>query len=442
MAARTSGSIVRAAQDGERAPRVDERAHADRLVDVGADAQADPAGAATGGGAGAAAAASPTRSSGKRERRLEVRPCGTARGERFLHSSWLVLLGSRVEWADYIDLRSARAGTRFVPGCDRVHSDVGGRGETIAPRRPVAREGAIMPADYKLRLGDGTILAVDEGGLRTWLIDGKAMVQPAGSRRWIPLREALAQVQAQATAEARREASRPRPAPEPEPAPAPPPPPVTPPAAAPAPKPPPPAPPEPEPELELTQSQPLALALEELEPSEPAPPPARRHPSRSHRPPNHSLRHRRSRRRPSRRPRPGRRLRHRSRPHRSRRPRRRPRRPSPDCCRPREARRARPARRAAGSRRSGADGVRRAGPRNDEGPQATDRGRPSPDGAASGRPSHHRFQAPDEAALRERAKATMHEVGRTSSSWRSCPPSSIPPKTRSRGPPGRVRTCS
>jgi len=114
--------------------------------------------------------------------------------------------------------------------------------------------GAIMPADYKLRLGDGTILAVDEAGLRTWLIDGKAMVQPAGSRRWMPLREVLAQVQAQAAAEARRlESTRsapqpeppPAPEPAPEPAPAPPPPLVQPPAAAPAPKPPPPAPPEP-----------------------------------------------------------------------------------------------------------------------------------------------------------------------------------------------------
>ncbi len=47
-----------------------------------------------------------------------------------------------------------------------------------------------MPADYKLRLGDGTILGVDEAGLRTWLLDDQAMVQPAGSRRWRPLRVA------------------------------------------------------------------------------------------------------------------------------------------------------------------------------------------------------------------------------------------------------------
>jgi hypothetical protein len=138
-----------------------------------------------------------------------------------------------------------------------------------------------MPADYKLRLGDGTILAVDEAGLRTWLIDSKAMVQPAGSRRWMPLREALAHVQAYNAAEARRQEARPRPEPEPEPAPAPPPPPVTPPAAAPAPKPPPPAPaeapapppPEPEPELQLTQAPALALVLEQMEPPAPVPAP-------------------------------------------------------------------------------------------------------------------------------------------------------------------------
>ncbi|PYQ41863.1 MAG: hypothetical protein DMF77_14750, partial [Acidobacteria bacterium] len=64
-----------------------------------------------------------------------------------------------------------------------------------------------MPADYKLRLGDGTILGVDEAGLRTWLLDDQAMVQPAGSRRWRPLREVVAQVQADAAAEARRAAA-------------------------------------------------------------------------------------------------------------------------------------------------------------------------------------------------------------------------------------------
>jgi len=76
-----------------------------------------------------------------------------------------------------------------------------------------------MPADYKLRLGDGTILGVDAAGLRTWLLDDQAMVQPAGSRRWRPLREVVAQVQADAAAEARRAAAARPPAPPPEPPP-------------------------------------------------------------------------------------------------------------------------------------------------------------------------------------------------------------------------------
>ncbi len=48
-----------------------------------------------------------------------------------------------------------------------------------------------MVEQYKLRLGDGTILAVDYDGLRTWLLDADAMVQPPGSRRWRPLRQHL-----------------------------------------------------------------------------------------------------------------------------------------------------------------------------------------------------------------------------------------------------------
>jgi hypothetical protein len=48
-----------------------------------------------------------------------------------------------------------------------------------------------MIEQFKLRLRDGTILAVDHDGLRTWLLDDKAMVQPAGSRVWRPLRETL-----------------------------------------------------------------------------------------------------------------------------------------------------------------------------------------------------------------------------------------------------------
>ena len=49
-----------------------------------------------------------------------------------------------------------------------------------------------MVDQYKLRLGDGTVLAVDEQGLRTWLLDGRAMVQRPGSQAWRPLKEILA----------------------------------------------------------------------------------------------------------------------------------------------------------------------------------------------------------------------------------------------------------
>jgi hypothetical protein len=55
-----------------------------------------------------------------------------------------------------------------------------------------------MAREYKLRLGDGTVVAVDEQGLRTWAIDGKAMVQASGSQHWRPLKEVLAEVAASA----------------------------------------------------------------------------------------------------------------------------------------------------------------------------------------------------------------------------------------------------
>jgi len=48
-----------------------------------------------------------------------------------------------------------------------------------------------MPQRYKLRLGDGTVLVVDENGLNAWLVDERAMVQAAGGR-WRPLKEVLA----------------------------------------------------------------------------------------------------------------------------------------------------------------------------------------------------------------------------------------------------------
>lgn len=49
-----------------------------------------------------------------------------------------------------------------------------------------------MPGGYKLRLGDGTVLAVDFGSLATWLVDRKAMVQEEGSSQWYSLHEYLA----------------------------------------------------------------------------------------------------------------------------------------------------------------------------------------------------------------------------------------------------------
>src|SRR5512143_2864586 len=51
---------------------------------------------------------------------------------------------------------------------------------------------------YKLRLGDGTVLGVDHDALRTWAVDGKAMVQAAGTGAWYPLKEFLAQEHADA----------------------------------------------------------------------------------------------------------------------------------------------------------------------------------------------------------------------------------------------------
>jgi hypothetical protein len=53
-----------------------------------------------------------------------------------------------------------------------------------------------MPREYKLRLGDGTVMAVDEPGLRTWAVDGNAMVQAVGSQQWRPLKEVLAEAAA------------------------------------------------------------------------------------------------------------------------------------------------------------------------------------------------------------------------------------------------------
>src|SRR5207247_3368492 len=51
---------------------------------------------------------------------------------------------------------------------------------------------AHMLERYKLRLRDGTVLVVDHDALSSWLVDGRAMVQPVGSERWLPLKTFLA----------------------------------------------------------------------------------------------------------------------------------------------------------------------------------------------------------------------------------------------------------
>lgn len=72
-----------------------------------------------------------------------------------------------------------------------------------------------MADQYKLRLGDGTVVAVDEQGLRTWLLDAKAMVQRPGSQAWRPLKEILAALSAESAVAARQPAAPPAPPPTP-----------------------------------------------------------------------------------------------------------------------------------------------------------------------------------------------------------------------------------
>ena len=67
-----------------------------------------------------------------------------------------------------------------------------------------------MPASYKLRLSDGTVLVVDHDGLSTWQVDNKAMVQLVGSKHWRPLKAFLAGERAAA-----RNAARQKPGPAP-----------------------------------------------------------------------------------------------------------------------------------------------------------------------------------------------------------------------------------
>jgi len=68
------------------------------------------------------------------------------------------------------------------------------------------RLGGDVHRRYKLRLGDGTVLLVDQHGLNTWRVDDKAMVQGAGGR-WRPLKDILAMQQAAAKYAAQQESS-------------------------------------------------------------------------------------------------------------------------------------------------------------------------------------------------------------------------------------------
>src|SRR6185436_10179313 len=114
----------------------------------------------------------PLRVSGFQDRRLQ--PLG--------HLSAVILrpLGPH-PWGDL----GHTGGSRVTP-C----TPAGGR------RRDHWRARASMAREYKLRLGDGTVLAVDEQGLRTWVVDANAAVQSTGSQHWRPLKEVLAEIAA------------------------------------------------------------------------------------------------------------------------------------------------------------------------------------------------------------------------------------------------------
>ena len=84
----------------------------------------------------------------------------------------------------------------LVPLRRNVHS--GARGEH--------REEGTLARSYKLRLSDGTILAVDLEGLTVWLMDKRAMVQVAGAKEWRPLKEVIAEARVAAKYAAREQA--------------------------------------------------------------------------------------------------------------------------------------------------------------------------------------------------------------------------------------------
>ena len=55
-----------------------------------------------------------------------------------------------------------------------------------------------MPQSDTLRLGDGTVLLVDHDGLSSGLSDRNALVRPAGSNLWTPLKKFLAEERSRA----------------------------------------------------------------------------------------------------------------------------------------------------------------------------------------------------------------------------------------------------
>jgi hypothetical protein len=55
-----------------------------------------------------------------------------------------------------------------------------------------------MPQRYKVRLGDGTVISVDQDRLRTWAGDGQALAQAVGAQVWRPLQDVLAEEEAAA----------------------------------------------------------------------------------------------------------------------------------------------------------------------------------------------------------------------------------------------------
>src|SRR2546425_7560455 len=99
--------------------------------------------------------------------------------------------------------KTVRRSAGFRPICDGSHS---GRGLPGPPQRARAAgfAWAQMLERYKLRLRDGTVLVVDHDALSSWLVDGRAMVQPVGSERWQSLKAFLAKERVEARSAAWR----------------------------------------------------------------------------------------------------------------------------------------------------------------------------------------------------------------------------------------------